>query len=136
MEQGVTYYVLLQVCGNVNLDCVKHDISKMFLNLRKNDRLSILTFDNEVHFKLKPRSIKKLKTTQELPSLLGRIYVLPNKKALLVESLRSVVGTIRNKVEEKNVLRVYTNRLDVDMMEIEEIIKDFPKLTIDVMYIK
>jgi len=70
-------YVLLDVSGSMDgskLSQAKEGLKNIHEFLREDDRLAILTFDNNAYFKLKPRPNGQVKRQNELPELLDRIF--------------------------------------------------------------
>jgi uncharacterized protein with von Willebrand factor type A (vWA) domain len=76
-DDTVDYFCLLDVSSSMDgvpLAEAKSALRDQFSLMDDTDRLSVITFDTQAYFKLKPRPVEQLRRQNEIPALMDRIF--------------------------------------------------------------
>ena len=133
------HYALLDVSGSMagsRLRLAKETFADIVDALPDQDRLAIITFDDQAFFKLRPRPVEQIKRQQELPALLERIFA--QGRTALYDAIFLAVTQIRDK-EMKTVINVLTdgedNSSSHSLSEIHALVAQFPNIRLNIIHI-
>lgn len=133
------FYFLLDVSGSMGgyrLDKSKEAASNIFSLMQENDRISVVTFDSNAYFKLKPRPVGQIKRQNEFGPLMDRIYA--GNATALWDAIYLAVSQIKDK-SIKTTMIVLTDGQDNSskhtFQEVVDLVKEYPKINLSIIYI-
>ena len=137
--QTTDYYQLLDVSSSMNGTRLLNAKTTLIENVKlmnKNDRISIVTFDTNAYFKLKPRPVGQILRQNELPKTLDRIYA--RGATAIWDAIWLTVTQIQNK-NNKTIIHVLTDGEDNSSshtyQQILNLISEYPNISLSIIHI-
>ena len=131
-------YFLLDVSGSMagaRLAEAKNILTKMVNDMNKRDRLSIISFDTNPYFKLKPRAVEQIVRQNELSGILSRIF--SGGRTALYDAVWMAVEQIQKK--RRVVLIVLTDGEDNssrhNLEQTLSLVEETDDVTLDIVHI-
>lgn len=136
----VDFYALIDVSGSMavggRLENAKIAMTQFFDTMKENDRFSIVSFDSNAFFKLKPRPVGQLRRQNELPDILNRIFA--QGQTALYDAIYMTVEQIRDKTK-KTIINVLTDGEDNSSIHtyggVLSLVAQYPNITLNITHI-
>lgn len=132
-------YVLIDVSGSMGgqpLENCKNAVNEIFNRMDDKDRLSILTFDTNAYFKLKPRPVHQIKVNNELNEILSGIYA--KNMTAFYDSMYTCISEIRDKNANSQIY-VLTDTMDNSskhtLQDVLNLAKEYPNIKLNIIHI-
>ena len=103
------FYYLLDVSSSMSgyrLRTAKQSILNISMDMKNDDRMSIVSFDSKAFFKLKPRPVGQIRRQRELSDILDRIFA--RGMTAIYDAIWLAVSQIRDK-NRKTMIIVLTD---------------------------
>lgn len=105
-------------------------------NMKEKDRISIVTFDTNAYFKLKPRPVGQIRRQNELPSTLDRIFA--KGMTAIWDAIYITITQIKNK--ERDVLVICLtdgedNSSSHTYNEVLRLVDEHEKVTLNIIHV-
>jgi len=139
-KRHTDFYFLIDVSGSMEgtkLNTAKVCAKEMIAgNMSPLDRLSIVTFDSQAFFKLKPRAVEEILRKGELETILGPIFARGN--TALYDAIHLTVSQIFDKTQQTVVI-VLTDGEDNSSRktyaQVLEMLKEYPSISLHIVHI-
>ena len=144
-----TAFVLIDTSESMSdrrLSAALRACAQCFATMRDQDLFSVITFDSEPLFRLKPRLVKQLRRQDALPGMLGRgcskVHYYSSKpqiaRTALFDAIFLAVRQIHNK-DVSNTVTVLTDGEDNasthTLADILALLAQFPNVSLDIVHI-
>jgi len=133
------FYTLLDVSGSMSgnrLNHAKSVLTEMFGEMHENDRISIVTFDTNAYFKLKPRPVGQIRRQNELGETLNRIFA--QGLTAIWDAIWLAVSQIQDK-SKRTVLFVLTDGKDNSSshtyQQVIDLVAQYPNISLSIVHI-
>ena len=133
------YYAILDVSSSMvfgRLDRAKQVLTDLVPQMQENDRISIVTFDTQAFFKLKPRPVGQIIRQNELPDLLNRIFA--RGLTAIWDAIYLAVSQIQDK-SRRTIMIVLTDGEDNSSrhsyQEVLDLVNTYPSISLDIVHI-
>lgn len=133
------FYFLLDVSGSMDgrrLRDAKETATDLFDRMHEDDRISIVTFDTEAFFKLKPRTVGQIRRQNELPHTLSRIYARGG--TAIWDAIHMSLVQMKNR-SIKTTMIVLTdgddNSSTHSYAEVMDLVKGFPNVKLSIIHV-
>jgi len=136
---GVTVFALIDVSGSMTgnrLAAAKEAVTAFFATMEDNDRFSIVSFDSNAYFKLKPRPVGQLRRQNELPGILKDIFA--QGSTALYDAIYMTITQLHSK-EAPTAIVVLTDGEDNaskhTLAQIEQLLQPCPNIKLSIVHV-